>query len=403
MTARGGTSPTSAVDGRSGAVYVAWVGMEDSTTANVYLARSDSAAFTAPIRVNAVSGDAAPHLQAPAQVAVGPEGNVYVAWQSARRAPGLMFGAADIRLARSRDGGQTFGPAVSVNDDAGGIAARHTFHDLAVAPNGTVYVSWIDARGRDSLRVKAAATQHGGSGHEPHGNHHHGKKAASVMGRHPGEPGTDIRVAWSSDQGRSFNVGVVVDTNSCTCCRTAVAAGPGGELYVAWRKYFPGGVNDIVVARSGDGGRTWDAPVKVHDDGWVFPGCPHAGPDLLVDERSGVHVVWYTGAPGREGLYYAASTDGAQTFGNAVPLVAGGVPVSQAHVAPAGPSAVWITWEDRRTDPVTVSMARASAGGHLERYDRLTLTGTAPGVAAAGTRLALTWLDGETVRARTGT
>jgi hypothetical protein len=308
-----------------------------------------------------------------------------------------MFGAADVRLARSRDRGRTFDPPVSVNDDAGRVSARHTFHDLAVGADGTVYVSWIDARLRDSARVEAAAK------HPPnHEGHRHGG-SASPMGRRAGEPGTDIRVARSTDQGRSFTPGVVVDTNSCTCCRTAIAVGPGGELFVAWRKYFAGGVNDIVTARSGDGGRTWDAPVRVHDDGWVFPGCPHAGPDLLVDERGTLHVAWYTGAPGREGLYYAASTDGARTFGAPVTLVAGGVPVSQVHLAPAGPREVWVAWEDRLTETPTVRIARASGGSRVERYDGLTLRGVAPGVAGSGGgRLAVAWQDGEAVRARIG-
>jgi hypothetical protein len=42
----------------------------------------------------------------------------------------------------------------------------------------------------------------------------------------------------------------------------------------------------------------------VHADNWVFPGCPHSGPGLAVDDER-VHVTWFTGAPGRMGVYYA--------------------------------------------------------------------------------------------------
>jgi hypothetical protein len=370
----------------AGTVHVAWVAQDDSVTANVYLARLSGDGPVDPVRVNHLAGDAAPHLQAPAQVATGPGGLVYVAWQSTRPVPGLMFGAADIRLARSEDGGLTFQPAVTVNDDAGRLDARHSFHDIEVTPEGTVYVSWIDARHRDSARVMRAKRGRGGHAHAD-----------------PDEPTTDIRVARSTYQGRTFSPGVVVDTNSCTCCRTAMASGPDGTLYVAWRKLHPGGVNDIVVARSNDQGRAWSTPVKLHDDGWVFPGCPHAGPDLRVDAGGAVHAVWYTGAPGREGLYYTFSTDGGASFRPPVTLVSGGVPASQARLATAGPDAMWIAWEDRRADPLSLRLAWASSSGRFRRFDSASFAGASPAMAASAGTLAMTWLDGETVRVRFGT
>jgi hypothetical protein len=195
---------------------------------------------------------------------------------------------------------------------------------------------------------------------------------------------------------------VVVDTNACTCCRTAIAAGPDGSLYVAWRKLHPGDVNDIVVARSTDRGRTWGPPVRPHEDGWVFPGCPHAGPDLAVDSTNAVHVAWYTGAPGREGLYYAVSRDGARTFTAPTGLVTGGVPVSQARLALAGRDAVWIAWEDRRGEELTLAMAWASTAGTFKRFDDISISGASPAMDAAGSRLSLAWLDEEAVRVRTG-
>lgn len=394
----GGTNPTTAV-GPGGQVFVTWVGQDDSTAANVYLARSDDGSSFGPsVRVNTVDGDAAPHLQAPAQLATGPDGAVYVAWQSTRPVAGLMFGAADVRLARSTDGGRTFGPAVSVNDDAGRIQARHTFHDLAIAHDGTVYVSWIDARYRDSARVEAAKRN------PPRHSHGRGPGAPtpSAMSKRPGEPTVDIRVARSTDSGRSFTPGVVVDTNACTCCRTAMALAADGSLYVAWRKLHAGDVNDIVVSRSADGGRTWGAPVKVHDDGWVFPGCPHGGPDLLVDAENVLHAVWYTGAEGRQGLYYGFSRDQGRTFSAPVPLVTDGSPVAQARLATAGTDAVWIAWEDRRTEQLTIGLAWASNTGRFRRVDTQALPGTSPSMESLGGRMAVAWLDNETVRVRAG-
>src|SRR5690606_24771879 len=136
----GASNPTVAVDPRTGTAYVAWVGVQ-SGNADVYLARIERGEAGAPVRVNDIPGDAAPHEQAPAQVAVAPNGDVLVLWQNNTPVEGRRFPASDLRLARSTDGGRTFEPAVTVNDDAGGLPSSHTFHDIAVAPDGTVYVS----------------------------------------------------------------------------------------------------------------------------------------------------------------------------------------------------------------------------------------------------------------------
>jgi hypothetical protein len=95
VVAEGASNPTVALDPRTEMRYVAWVGTEGDIP-NVYLAsaaRGDTA-YSAPMRVNDIPGEAAPHEQAPAQVAVGPEGIVYVLWQNKTPAEGLPFGPA---------------------------------------------------------------------------------------------------------------------------------------------------------------------------------------------------------------------------------------------------------------------------------------------------------------------
>ena len=93
-----------------------------------------------------------------------------------------------------------------------------------------------------------------------------------------------------------------VATDVCFCCKTAVAAGADGSVYVAWRHIYPPNVRDIAVARSTDGGRTFGAPVRVSEDGWAIDGCPDDGPSIAVDARGRLHVAWPTlvaGAPAR--------------------------------------------------------------------------------------------------------
>jgi hypothetical protein len=346
------------------AVIVAWVG----TDGNVYLKRAgDSGAAT---RVNDQDGEAAPHDQAPAQVAAGPDSAVYVIWQTRVPVPGRRFPASDLRLARSSDGGRTFAPAITVNDDAGGAKTSHTFHDLLVDARGSVFTSWIDGRATEG--------------------HHGGDHAQSL--------GPEVRVARSNDGGRTFFASVVVDRDACPCCRTSLARGADGTLYVAWRKIFAGDVRDVVIARSRDGGATFDAPVRVHADEWVYPGCPHAGPSIALDSAGALHVVWYTGAEGRAGLYLATSNDRAATFGKPVRLTRDGVvPVSHARLAAAG-GTVWAAWEDRSREGGRVTVSRLDARGAPDSHADLPGSGRSPAVVGGRLGPAVAWLAGDSVR-----
>lgn len=408
VAASGASNPTVA-RGPSGETYIAWVGAGPGGQ-DVYLARRapGERAWSAPVRVNDVDGDAAPHEQAPAQVAVGPDGTVYVVWQNNRTVPGRRFPASDLRLARSTDGGRTFAPAITVNDDAGGPPSSHTFHNIVVAADGSVYVAWLDSRVRDAAeresggaadRAKPAgaptSTATAPSGAVPH--------SASAM-RHHGattltDPGSEVRFAISTDGGRSFSASRVIDANACPCCRTALATAADGSVYVAWRKVYPGNVRDVVVARKAPGAADFGAPVRVGADGWVYPGCPHAGPALAVDARGRVHVGWYTGATNRQGLWYAVSADQGRSWSAPVALeTAAWVPPSQVKLAAAG-NTVWVAWDDRRTDPRTVTVARADGPG-APRVIAAATTGASPALAASADGAIVAWLDGQAVRAR---
>ena len=400
LAAAGASNPTVALAPAGGAAYVAWVGTNGSVS-DVYLARSAADSGFAPaVRVNHIRGDAAPHPQAPAQVATGAAGEVYVAWQNNTRIPGRRFPASDLRFARSADGGRTFEPAIYVNDDAGGPPASHTFHDLAVAPDGTIYVSWIDGRasmedsGGSARRfpTRVRAVMDGGAMAAEHAGHAHGG------------PGPEIRIARSTDGGRSFEPSRVVDNDACPCCRTSLALGPGGEVYVAWRKVFAGGVRDVVVARSTDGGRTFAAPVRVHRDGWAIDACPHAGPAVAADVAGRVHVAWFTGVDGRAGAWYAVSADRGRHFTRPVRLTPDGpTPTTQVKLAADREGAVWVAWEDPAGPAPAVRLARADGDGRVRGIDAGSLPGTLPSLSVRRGAVAVAWLDGEAVRALRGT
>jgi len=98
--------PTAAIDGRNGALYVAWEdGRFTPGTDQIVLSRSTDGGQTwsAPLRVSDGPGDAANFTPA---MAVTPEGWVGVSYYSLRNNPAHVL--VDEYLAVSRSGGQTF-------------------------------------------------------------------------------------------------------------------------------------------------------------------------------------------------------------------------------------------------------------------------------------------------------
>ncbi len=292
--------------------------------------RADGQAESAVV-VNPDSENVAVHAQAPAQVALLPDGSVLVAWVKQTPVPGRRFPASEIRVARSSDGGRTFTPPVTASDGADIVTGRH-FHDLTVATDGTVYLSWLDGRARDGVRQKEATPVVAVS---------HGSHAGHVRRVHGG-PGTEIRVTRSDDGGQTFGPSVVVAAGTCECCRTALAVAPDGALFVAWRHQFTPDVRDVAVARSADGGQTFSAPVRLPAPPWHVEGCPHTGPALAIAADGAVHALWFTGADEAPGTYYATSTDGGQTFTSA--RIAAGNRIAQARLRADG-GGVLALWE----------------------------------------------------------
>jgi hypothetical protein len=398
LAERGGSPPT--VASEKEAVYVAWVGSEDDGESwDVHLARVlADGEVQRTVRVNDVPGDAAPHEQAPAQVRVAHDGTVFVVWQSTRWVTGRDFPASDLRLARSSDGGRSFEPAVTVNDDADGVPASHTFHDVAVAPDGTILVSWIDGRAR--AREEARRALEGGWSYgEPldrpaeeagGGAGHRHRASAEEL------PEQEIRLARSDDGGRTFAPSVLVDRAPCPCCRTSLAVAGDGTVFLSWRKLYQEDVRDVVVVRSRDGGRSFGAPVRVARDDWSIPGCPHSGASLALDGEGHLHVLWYTGREGSPGVYHAVSTDRGGSFGAARALLTDAwVPVARVAATPSGDAGVWAAWEDRREATRRVGFVRLDDGPPIRLRS---LDGAFPALADRAGSLVAAWLDDEAVR-----
>jgi hypothetical protein len=348
-----GTAPMFAVS-RDGAEAAAWVSAPHGGSDGRLYVRVNGGAV---VELRDSLGPIEPHGESPPKLAYSPDGALSALYVVAKLVPGRRFPAGALRFVRSADQGRTWSAPVTVTDDS--AFGSHNFQALYAAPDGAIYASWLDGRTGTSR----------------------------------------VFMTRSIDGGRTWMPNVRVTTSeACPCCRTAMASGPDGELYLAWRRVFPGNVREVVVARSADHGATWSEPVRAQRDGWIFDGCPHAGPSLQVDNKGRVHIAWWSGKQAAAGVWYARSEDGARSFSEPTPL--GVAEFSQpAHVqlALAGRERLIAAWDDGtlRTPRIVVRVSK-DAGGRWTGATTLSDSGRAAGfpvVAAANERMAVAWSE----------
>ena len=266
-------------------VVAVWTAIEHERT-NVYAATSADGAvrFGPPVRVNDADGEAHVYGEDPPRVAIGSAANattppeIVVTWPS-DRAKHL-----GLRSSRSLDGGRTFLPSVSIGDEA--VVGERGFQSVTVGADHIVRAAWLDQR-RDP-------------GTPPHKN---------VEG--DWDP-MHLMFASTSNDGR-WAPETRLATDVCGCCKTAIATGRDGTIYVAFRNIYPGSLRDISFTVSRDGGRTFSSPVRVSEDHWKLDGCPDDGPTIALDDESVVHLVWPTLVQGEQpaiGLFHASTRDG---------------------------------------------------------------------------------------------
>lgn len=301
-------------------------------------------------------GGVEPHGEAPPQLAADGRGGLYALYAVGEEIPGARFPVSSLRLVRSEDGGRSWSAPITVNTlGQHGEFGSHNFYALGAGPDGTLWATWLE----------------------------------NVRGK------SGVWFTRSTDGGRTWSAHRALNADeACPCCRTAIVAGPAGDLYVAWRSVAAGDVRDIVVAHSPDNGATWDAPVKPRQEGWVFAGCPHAGPSLKVDAGGRVHIAWWTGKPGEAGVWYATSSDKGQTWtAQAMATAERSVP-AHVQLALAGERKVVVTWDDGHSETPRILLRRSADGGRsFAAVEQVSGEGAAqfPVVATVGDSVLVAW------------
>lgn len=271
-TTAGTTQRAAAIIAVGSTLYSAWEDRRDGR-GQIYVSKSTDRGMTWSPGV-LVSGSAyvSASQQAPS-IAVGPDGAVYVAWQE-NKSGGLNV---NVYLARSDNGGLTFGPAVRI-DDTGITFSWQESPIVAVNIKGVVVVVWKDDRG-GSPRVYAAR---------------------------------------SANKGDTFSANFRIDDGVGTNVATgspSLAVDDVGRFYIAWNDNRDMNSN-IYLSRSTDNGITFSGSIRVDDTG---PATFSQGSPTVAASGDGfVCVVWRDQRSGLFDIYSASSNNGGVSFGSNV-------------------------------------------------------------------------------------
>ena len=373
-----GESPTMdhpgvAVDGETGAIHVTYGSESDGVRVYATSSTDGGATWGEPVRVSTEDDVAMPHA-GPAHIEVGPDGTIYVLYQITLTDQswidaGFTFGFTSLHLAISEDGGETFLPSAEVYATSGpdqadpDLLRSKNFESMTVSGDGRVYITWLESRGQTDGAW----------------------------------PPSETVITWTDD-GTTFAEPQIIKSDVCPCCATSACFGPDGSVHVMFRDIQdnPGGmtIRDMVMATSGDGGSTWEEPLRVGDDRFEIDSCPHSTSTITTDDEGRIHAAWWTMGGEGPGTYYSVSADGGSTWEEPL-LLDGGewYPATQIKIVVDSDGTPIVAWADPTVEYGAIKYA-VIRGGAAEVAGLG--AGDHPWLASAGGVTALVWAaDGQ--------
>ena len=317
------------------------------------LSTDDGRHFTAPVRVNDVPGEASVSGEQPPRVVLH-DAHVDVVWVAKQNGIGV------IRTARSTDSGTTFSPARTISPT--GATGARGWESAAIADDGSLHVAWLDGRAAGAAADHAAGhrprkyAEHADTKGQAAEDTEHADKGSHQAADHAAHM-NHARSGWAPRQDIFHAVWTGIEplretrvaANVCFCCKTAIVTNDA-DVFVAWRHLFDGGVRDIAVAHSSDGGLTFGQPVRASADNWKIDACPDDGPAMAIDGVGILHIVWPTliheGGRDRMAIFHASSVDEGMMFSPRERVDDGrGVGASHPRIAAGRDGRVAIAWD----------------------------------------------------------
>jgi hypothetical protein len=299
--------------------------------------------FEGMSRVDTGSGAA---VLGSADVAIAPNGTIYVSWADEQD------GARDVFVARSVDGGATFGAAVRVDDAGTEPLISMARHPYVAADDERVAVVFNDEGGAVRLYLSAAVDALAFDAPVAIGG-----DVATAFRDFP-KPlfldDGDVVVAWQGypDSGaRIFlsreSAGFASEEASggapgvpCECCPLDLVQTTGGDLMVAFRNN-DGDTREMWLATAPDASAFSSFVPLSTSEGTLFT-CPMQGPRLAQTSDSNRLAVWSArGSESTGAVHLSTSVDGGASWSGGAPIP--GFMGDEPTIAVAGSGRVYVT------------------------------------------------------------
>ncbi len=240
--------------------------------------------------------------------------------------------AYGVRVVQSSDDGRSWNAPVTPHTD--GLLVEHGFVSLWPQGPNQLGLAWLDGR----------------------------KSAIPDSARE-----MTVRTAVVRPDG-SLSREAVLDARACDCCQTASAMTSTGRV-VVYRDRSDKDIRDIAIVRELVSG--WSPPALVHADDWHYEGCPVNGPSVAASGQN-VAVAWFTAAHDTSRVLLARSVDGGLTFDPPV-RIDDGDPLGRVSVVLDSNGQPIVAWLEQRTPVVSELLLRRVAGtspGDARRVSR---------------------------------
>jgi hypothetical protein len=258
----GGLQPQAVMDER-GSLHMIYLTGDPRASDAFYVRRERGReGFTAPIRINSEPGSAvAAGTIRGAQIAIGRNGRVHVAWNGANKAEDHHF--SPMLYARMNDAKTAFEPQrnlmqVSHALDGGG--------SIAADKSGNVYVAWHGA------------------------------------GKQKGEQHRRVWIARSTDDGKTFVKEVEAfneETGACACCGMRAFVDQRGALHLLYRTATEMTERGMFLLTSTDNGKSFSGQRL---DKWHLTTCPMSSATMTVSSDKQTLAAWENNGQ----VYFAA-------------------------------------------------------------------------------------------------
>ena len=240
--------------------------------------------------------------------------------------------AYDVNIARSKDGGNTWGKPIVPHTDK--TQTEHGFVSLMPLADGRVGAVWLD--GRNLKDVKDHDEEHT-----------------------PLPVSMTLRYAAIDADGRLSDE-AQLDERVCECCQTSAALTSEGAIAV-YRDRSEKEVRDIYFVSRQQG--NWSGPRPMNADNWEISGCPVNGPSVAADGRL-VAVAWYTAANNSPRVKVAFSNDAGATFAGPIE-VDDGATLGRVDVLLLPDGSALVCWLSGTAEGGEIKVRRVSPDGAL--------------------------------------